>query len=143
MREVSLHEDLSRRQEGRSSSDRSFGLVLGVFFLLVGLAPLRSHHPLRWWALGVSVGFLLIALLIPVWLRRLNQAWTRLGILMSRVVNPIVTGVLFFVVVTPIALVARLCGKDPLRLASDAGAGSYWIERKPAGPSAASMTNQF
>jgi saxitoxin biosynthesis operon SxtJ-like protein len=143
MRPVSLHEDLSRRQEGRGSSDRGFGIVFGVFLLLVGLAPLRSHHPLRWWALALSGVFLTIAFVTPGWLRPLNRVWTKLGLLMSRVVNPIVTGALFFLVVTPIALLARLFGKDPLRLATDPRACSYWIERQPAGPPPATMANQF
>lgn len=143
MPQGSLHEDLTRRQEGRGSSDRMFGIVFGIFFLLVGLAPLRSHRPLRWWALALSGGFLVIAFVTPGWLRRLNQGWTKLGMLLSRLVSPLITGILFFVVVTPVGLVARLCGKDPLRLAPDAGARSYWIERQPPGPPAESITNQY
>ncbi len=143
MQQVSLHEDLTRRQEGHGSSDRSFGLVFAAFFLLVGLAPLRHHHPVRWWALAVALAFAIVGLIAPAWLRPMNLMWSKLGWLLSRIVNPLATGILFFLVVTPIGLLARLAKKDPLRLARAAGDTSYWIERNPAGPPPASMSNQF
>jgi hypothetical protein len=143
MREVSLHEDLERKQEGQGSTDRTFGIVFCVFFLLVGLLPLRAHHPVRWWALALSATFLLIALLQPVWLAPMNRVWTKLGMLMGRVVSPVVTALLFYFVVTPTALLFRLLGKDPLHLRSDPAARSYWIERHPPGPPADTMPNQF
>jgi hypothetical protein len=139
----SLHEDLHRRQEGRGSSDRSFGIVFGIFFVLVGLSPLRSHHPIRWWAFLLAGLFLAVAFLKPAWLRPLNKIWTKLGILMGRVVSPVITALLFYLVVTPTGLLFRLFGKDPLRLAFEPGAKSYWIERKPPGPLPETMTNQF
>lgn len=143
MQQGSLHEDLSRRQEGHGSSDRSFGLVFAAFFLLVGLTPLRLHHPVRWWAVAVAVAFALVGLVTPAWLRPMNRIWSELGLLLGRMVNPLVTGILFFLVVTPIGLLARLRRKDPLRLTRVAGATTYWIERKPAGPPPATMSNQF
>jgi hypothetical protein len=139
----SLHEDLHRRQEGRGSSDRSFGIVFGIFFVLVGLSPLRSHHPIRWWAFALAGLFFAVAFLKPAWLRPLNAIWTKLGLLMGRVVSPVITALLFYLVVTPTGLLFRLFGKDPLRLAFEPGAKSYWIERKPAGPLPETMTNQF
>jgi|SRR5271170_2901599 len=139
----SLHEDLHRRQEGRGSSDRSFGIVFGIFFVLVGLSPLRAHHPVRGWAFPVAGLFLAVAFLNPAWLRPLNKLWTKLGILMGRVVSPVITALLFYLVVTPTGLLFRLFGKDPLRLAFEPGAKSYWIERKPPGPLPETMTNQF
>jgi hypothetical protein len=139
----SLHEDLHRRQEGRGSSDRSFGIVFGIFFVLVGLSPLRSHHSVRWWAFPLAGLFLATAFLKPGWLRPLNRIWTKLGILMGRVVSPVITALLFYLVVTPTGLLFRLFGKDPLRLAFEPGAKSYWIERKPPGPLPETMTNQF
>jgi len=73
----------------------------------------------------------------------LNQGWIKLGLLLGRIVNPIVMGLLFFVVVIPTGLIFRLLGKDSLRLSLDATAGSYWIERRPPGPSPQTMANQF
>jgi hypothetical protein len=87
----SLHEDFDRRQEGHGSSDRGFGIVISISFALVGLLPLRANHPVRWWALALGGLFLIVAFLQPVWLRRLNRVWTKLGLLMGRVISPVVT----------------------------------------------------
>lgn len=140
---MSTHEDFSRHAEARGSSDRAFGLVIAAFLTLVALAPLRTHRPVRWWVLGVAALLLTAALVRPLWLHPLNRAWTKLGVLMGRIVTPIVTGLLFFLIVTPVALLLRLLGKDPLRRAADPDAASYWIERRPAGPPPESMVNQF
>ena len=139
----SLHEDFDRKQEGHGSSDRGFGIVISIFFALVGLLPLRANHPVRWWALAFGGLFLVVALLQPVFLRPLNRIWTKLGLLMGRVVSPVITALLFYLVVTPTGFLFRLLGKDPLRLAFDAGVPSYWIERRPPGPSSETMSNQF
>jgi len=138
-----LHEDLRRKQDGRGSSDRGFAFVFAAFFTLFGLLPLRTHHPPRWWAFPISGLFLLIGMLKPVLLRPLNKYWTKLGVLMGRVVSPVVTAVLFYAVVTPTGLLFRLLGKDPLRLSWDTSAASYWIERQPPGPAPETMANQF
>jgi hypothetical protein len=141
MQQVSLHEDFRRKQEGQGGSDRGFGIVFAIFFTLIALLPLRAHHPVRWWGLPVAALFLGIALLQPVWLRPLNRIWTKLGLLLGRVVSPVVTGVVFFLVVTPIGLLFRILKKDPLRLAPSAG--TYWIPRQPPGPAPETMRNQF
>jgi hypothetical protein len=143
MANIATHEELTRKHEVRGGSDRSFGLVLGAFFLLVALSPLRRHHPLRVWALVVSGAFLLLAVIRPSLLKQLNRLWTQLGVLLGRVVTPIVTAILFFVIFTPVGYLFRLRGKDPLRLKTDPGAGSYWIERQPPGPAPETMANQF
>jgi Na+(H+)/acetate symporter ActP len=143
MRKYSLHEDLSRKQEGQGSSDRAFAFVFAVFFALVGLSPLRTHHPMRSWAFPIAGSFLFIGILKPVWLRPLNKYWTKLGLLMGRIVSPVITAVLFYAVVTPTALLFRILGKDPLRLSRNPEARSYWIERQPPGPAPETMTNQF
>jgi hypothetical protein len=139
----SLHEDLGRKQEGHGSSDRGFGIVFSIFFVLVGLSPLRANHPLRWWALALAGLFLVVALLQPVWLRPLNRLWTKVGLLMGRIVSPVIAALLFYLVVTPTGLLFRLMGKDPLHLAWDSGVRSYWIERQPPGPPPESMSNQY
>ena len=106
-----LHEDFGRRQESQGSSDRSFAIVFAVFFALVGFSPLRTHHPMRLWAFPVAGLFLLVGILKPVWLRPLNKYWTNLGLLMGRIVSPVITAVLFYAVVTPTALMFRILGK--------------------------------
>jgi hypothetical protein len=140
---MNTHEELTREHAVRGSSDRAFGIVFSVFFALAGLAPLLKHRPIRSWALVLGGLFLAVTIVRPVWLHPLNQGWIKLGLLLGRIVNPIVMGLLFFVVVAPTAVIFRLLGKDPLRLSLDASAGSYWIDRRPPGPSPQTMANQF
>jgi hypothetical protein len=137
------HESFKREEEIRPSSNRAFGLVFTVFFTLVGLAPLRHRAPLRWWSLGLALAFLAAALLVPRVLAPLNRLWLMFGLLLHAVVNPIVMALLFFTTVTPIALIMRARGKDPLRLRRDPDARSYWIERQPPGPMPDTMPRQF
>jgi hypothetical protein len=139
----STHESLDRELVTEGSSDRSFGLVFTVFFALVGVWPLVHKRPLRLWALGVSVTFLLLALALPGVLRPLNLLWARFGRLLSKITNPIITGVMFYVIFTPAGLLLRLFGKDLLRLKNDRNATTYWIHRDPAGLIPESMRNQF
>jgi Saxitoxin biosynthesis operon protein SxtJ len=137
------HEDLTRREEIKPSSNRSFGLLIATVFLIVSLWPAIDGQPIRWWALGVAAMFLVLALLWAAALGPLNKLWTKLGVLLYNIVNPIVMAVLFYVTVTPIALLMRMLGKDPLRLRRDPDAASYWIHRTPPGPTPESMKNQF
>ena len=138
-----LHEDFARKQESQGSSDRAFAIVFAVFLVLVGFSPWRTHHQMRWWAFPVAGLFLFVGILKPFWLRPLNMYWTKLGLLMGRIVSPVITAVLFYAAVTPTALLFRILGKDPLRLSRDPEARSYWIERQPPGPAPETMTNQF
>lgn len=137
------HEDLHRNTDIDGSSDRSFGLVFAGLFLFIALFPLFYKEPFRWWAIIIAAAFALVALTAPAFLSILNRLWTRFGVLLGKVVSPIASGILLFGVFTPIALVMRLTGKDPLRLKLDPNAKTYWIERKPPGPPPDSMTNQF
>jgi len=143
MAENRTHEDFGEKVEIRGSSDRSFGIVFTAFFVIVALWPLRAGAPMRFWAIAVAGVFLIATLTRPAVLHPLNAAWTRFGLLLGKLVSPVVIGVLFFLVVTPIAIMARLFGKDPLRLRLEPSATSYWIERQPAGPAPDTMTNQF
>ena len=140
-----MHEDFTRKETVKGSSDRSFGFVMAAFFALVALFPLL-HGPLssvRWWALVVAVAFLASALLWTAPLRPLNRAWLKLGLLLSRIVSPIVMMVLFYATVTPVGALMRWAGKDPLRLRRNTAAASYWIPREPPGPAPDSMKQQF
>jgi Saxitoxin biosynthesis operon protein SxtJ len=137
------HEDLTREQYVEGSSDRSFGLVIAAVLLLIGLGPLRHGHTPRLWAIAIAGVLTLVALVKPKLLSRLNWLWTKLGLLLGKVVSPIALGILFYGVLTPLAVVIRLTGKDPLRLKLDPATDSYWILRKPPGPPPDSMTNQF
>lgn len=112
-------------------------------FLAIALIPLWKGRGVRLWALPVSALFLLAAFAQPSLLAPLNRLWTRLGHVLARVIGPVAAGVLFFGVVTPIGVVMRLTGKDPMKLRLEKETGSYWIPREPEGPSPESMANQF
>ena len=137
------HEDLTREQIVAGSSDRVLGLVFSGVFVLIAGWPLFHGENLRWWACGVAAIFALIALLRPAILSGLNRQWTRLGVLLGKLVGPIALGLLFYGVLTPIGAAMRLTGKDPMRLRFEPSAGSYWIPREPPGPPPDSMNNQF
>ena len=143
MRPTNLPESFDRDEPVRGSSDRSFGLVFTALFLLIGVAPLLHGRGPRYWAIAIGVAFLAIALARPALLQPLNQLWTRFGLLLHHIVNPIVMGLLFFLVLTPFGVGMRLLGKDPLRRRFDRTAGSYWIPRTPPGPPPETMTHQY
>jgi len=138
-----LHEDFSREEAVKAGSDRGFGQVFAGFFVLMsGLSWWRGHTAWHW-ALPVAAVFLILAYTYPRALNPLNRLWLKFGLLLYKVVNPIVLGLLFFVTIAPIGLVMRMFGKDFLRLKLDRDAKSYWIERAPPGPPPQSMKNQF
>jgi hypothetical protein len=139
---VNTHEDFTRRLVEKTPSDRSFGWVFTAFFTLVAIVPFLRGRPLRLWALGASGGFLLITLVRPTLFSGANKLWMRLALLLSRIMNPVVTGLLFFAVVTPIGLLLRMLGKDSLKL-KPGNRSSYWILRNPPGPGPNTMTHQF
>ena len=138
-----IHENVSREDSTRGSSDRSFGLVFTGFFALLACLPLLRGRPFRPWALAVSGAFLLATLIRPRVLHPLNRLWTRLAVLISKVTNPIMTGLMFYVLFTPVAIVLRLMGKDLLRLKAEPGVKTFWIPRDPPGPAPETMRNQF
>ena len=137
------HEDLSRRLEATGGSDRSFGLVFAGLFTLVAAISAWRHGWMWPWALPLACAFAGLALFAPALLARLNRAWTWFGVLLSRIVNPIVLGLMFFATILPIGLLLRATGKDLLRLKRDPAARSYWIDRTPPGPAPETMRNQF
>jgi hypothetical protein len=137
------HEDLAREHEAQGSSDRAFGAVFAGAFLLIALVPLFRQGQPRWWAIIVGALFGIVAATRPTLLATLNKLWIKLGQLLGKIVGPIAMGLIFYCVLTPLATVTRLTGRDPLRLRFDRHADSYWILRKPPGPPPQSMNNQF
>ncbi len=127
----------------KPGSERSFGLVFAAVFALIGLAPLRHGEDSHWFILVLAACFAAAGLLVPSVLRPLNIVWFQLGRLMGRVVNPVVMGAVFFLGMTPIGIILRLCGKDLLSLKLDSKAASYWIARDSAAPASQTMKNQF
>jgi len=139
----STHENFSRDETVAPGSDRSFGLVIAVAFSV--LALLNGWHGGRvWpWTAGVAVLFLAAALLYPAALNPLKRAWLKFGLLLHKVINPIVMGLVFYGTVLPTGLVMRAMGKDLLRLRLQPNADSYWIVRRPPGPAPETMKDQF
>lgn len=137
------HESLRRHEEVKGSSNRTLGLVFAAVFLIVAVLPVFFGGALRWWSIVIAAAFALAALLFPRTLTRLNRAWTRFGLLLHKIVSPIVLGFLFYIVVTPLGLLMRLLGKDPLRLRWDRQSSTYWIERTPPGPKPETLSDQF
>ena len=121
------------------SSNRSFGIVFFVVFILVALYPLIYSGEIRIWSLVLSLIFLILGLLNSKILTPLNKIWFKFGIILGKIISPIIMGVIFFLVVTPIGLLMRLLGKDLLNLKYNKNK-SYWIEKK--GPKS-KMKNQF
>ncbi|MCP5370572.1 MAG: hypothetical protein H6907_02470 [Hyphomicrobiales bacterium] len=138
-----FHEDFGRQERGKAGSDRAFGIVFAVAFAVVAAWPLMHGGPVRWWAVAVAGVFLVLALAVPKVLYPLNLVWFEFGLLLHKVVSPLVMGLLFFLTLTPLAFLMRLAGKDPLRLRFDPKADSYWIHRDPPGPPPETMRNQF
>ena len=125
-------------------SERSFGVTFAALFAVFGFWPLlfRSEMP-RWWALAVSIAFLVSALAAPRLLAPLNILWFKFGLLLHHIVNPILMALIYFGAVVPTGLMVRMARKDLLRLEWDTAAKSYWIMRDPPGPLAGTMTRQF
>ena len=122
------------------SSEKSFGVVFSIVFLIVALYPLINSESLRIWALVVSIIFFLLAFLAPKILVLPNKLWFKFGLLIGSIVAPIVMTLVYFVTVVPTGLIMRLLGKDLLKQKLDKNAKSYWVKRsEPMG----SMKNQF
>lgn len=137
------HEALSHGRQVEMGSDRAFGVVFGVVFVLVALWPLKDGGEARPWAGMVAILFLAVALIRPRLLTPLNRLWFLVGLALHHVVTPLVMGLLFFLTITPVALIMRARGKNLLTLKRDPAAASYWIHRQPPGPAPDTMRRQF
>ena len=106
----------------------TFGILFFVFFLIFGLYPLKSFGSLRIWSVVLSVAFLIITIIKPNLFTYLNRLWIKFGMLLGKIISPIVMGLVFFFVVTPIGILVRVLKKDVMGL--NRGAPSYWINRE-------------
>ena len=141
-RPQNFHETF-RHEEAAQGSDRNFGLVVGAALSVIAFLPLLRGATPRWYLLAIAAVLVLAALLVPRLLSPLNWLWHRLGLVLQKVVNPVVMLVIFVLGVVPTGLVLRSLGKDPMGRKFDPNAESYWIKRDPPGPPPATMTNQF
>ena len=128
-----------RNTEIKIGSNKSFGIVFFIVFLLVALYPLINNGDLRIWSFIIAISFLILGLINSKVLTPLNKLWFKFGLLLGKVISPIIMGIIFFLVVTPTALIMRIIGKDLLNLKFN-NKKSYWIEK--TGPKS-KMKNQF
>jgi hypothetical protein len=146
----SFHEDFSRQEEVKGSSDRAFGLTVGG--IVLAIAAVRGgldlwHGSAPGWLEGglAGIGLLLLVfgLIAPARLAPLNRAWTGLGLLLFKVVNPVVLGLIYLTTIVPIGLTMRLLRRDLLSLQFERQATSYWVVRESPGPPPETMIRQF
>ena len=121
------------------TTNRSFGIVFFIVFLIVSLWPLLNNDQIRYWALFVSILFLLLGIINSKVLTPLNKIWFKFGLFLGKIISPFVMGIIFFLVVTPIGLLMRIIKKDLINLRFNKNK-SYWIEK--GGPKS-KMKNQF
>jgi hypothetical protein len=140
---TSFHEDFERPRTVETSSNRSFGFVFTAFFAFVGFWPLVHSQPVRWWAAALAVVFLVLALVAPGLLKPLNKAWAAFGLLLHKIVTPIIMALMFFGAVMPMGWLMRAFGKRPIPAGFDRNAESYWVIRDPPGPAPDTMKHQF
>ena len=121
-------------------SEKSFGIVFSIFFLLIGLYLLWQNNGIYLWTLGISILCLLLAYLAPKVLVLPNKLWFKLGILLSTIISPVIMGLIYVTTVIPTGLIIKLIGKDILHLRWDKTAKSYWIKQNKL---LKSMQDQF
>jgi len=124
-------------------SNRSFGLVFVGFCAVVACWRFIHGQSHVWVFVAIAALLLAISLFRPALLAPFNRLWFRFGLLLNRIVSPVLMAVIFFCVVLPTGLVIRATQKDPLKLKWDQAAPSYWISRIPPGPTPVSIRNQF
>ena len=112
----------------KTSSNKSFGIVFFIVFIIITLYPLVNQQDIRIWSLFIAFIFLILALLNSKILTPMNKIWTRFGLFLGNFISPIVMGIIFFFVVTPIGLLMRLFGKDILNLKKNKFS-TYWIKK--------------
>ena len=122
------------------SSNKSFGIVFFIVFIIIGLYPLLNNEEIRVWSISLSLIFLILGFLNSNLLTPLNKAWIKFGILLGNIISPLVLGIIFFLVVLPTGLLMRLFRKNFLGLKFDKKLKSYWINKEKQ---LSSMKNQF
>ena len=120
-------------------SNRSFGIVFFIVFLLIAFYPLINQGDIRIWSVLISLLFLILGIINSKILTPLNKVWFKFGIFLGKIISPIIMGIIFFLVVTPIAFLMRMLNKDLLNLKINKKS-SYWIEKTDQ---KSTMKNQF
>jgi hypothetical protein len=125
--------------ELKKSSNKSFGVVFFIVFIIIGFCHLLDNETYRLWAIFISLIFLILGLINSKLLTPINILWLKFGILLGKIVSPLIMGIIFFAIVTPIAIIMKLLKKDVLNLKFNKN-NSYWIEKDKH---KSKMKNQF
>lgn len=140
---MQTHETVSSFRKIVLGSNRKFGLTFGAVFLFLGVSPLLRAGSPRWALIAIAIGFFIAAICRPDWLMPLNSAWFKFGLVLNKIISPIIMGLLFFGVVAPFGWLLRRQGRDLLDLALKPEAETYWIQRDPPGPAQGTLSKQF
>jgi len=137
------HETFRAYDRSAGPSNRSFGFTLAALFATLCVLSSWRGGRIDLWLLSVGAAFLIITLAAPGLLAPLNRIWSAFGRLLHAIVNPVILAILFYGTITPIGLLLRIFGHDPLRRRIDPAVPSYWIHRAPPRTRKSSMKNQF
>jgi len=137
---ICINMDSKFNKNIKISSNRSFGIVFFIVFLFIALYPITYSEDIRIWSLIISFIFIILGLLNSKILTPLNKLWFKFGVILGKIISPIIMGIIFFLVVTPIGLIMKVLGKDLLRLKLNKKDNTYSIEKN--GPKS-KMKNQF
>ena len=137
------HKNIKDKRIGNRSSDRAFGMVFCIVFLIIGSWPILNQMNPHIWALATSFTLLAIAIFYPKLLGTFNILWYKFGLLLHSIVNPLLLGLIFFSTFVPIGLLMRLMGKRPLPIGFNKSKNSYWIERNQSELDPETMKRQF
>ena len=128
-----------KNQKIKIASNKSFGIVFSIVFLVIAFWPMLNGNEINYWLLAISIVFLILGLINSKILTPLNKIWFKFGILLGNVIAPIVMGIIFFLIVTPTSIIMKILGKDLLNLKKNNN-NSYWIEKSNQN---SKMKNQY
>lgn len=140
---MAIEQKVPQKTPPKQLDNRTFGLIFSAIFLVITLFPLVRGSSINLWSAYVCAAFALPALISPKLLTPLNWLFQKFGLVMHKITNPLLMGLVFFVTVLPTGLIMRLLGKDPMNRKLDPTASTYWITREDGKLSKESFDNQF
>ncbi len=126
-------------ENNKLNTNRSFGLLFFIIFLLIGIWPLKDGENLRIWSIFLSSIFLLLGLINSKFLTPFKIFWIKLGDFLGKLISPVVMSIIYFLILTPTGLIMRLLGKDILKLKKNTNK-TYWQKKDK---NVSKMKNQF